>query len=53
MLEITDRSDRANAQKSWVEAEKVCRKLCMELVSLDTPGETEFIASMIPQRKRF
>jgi len=25
----------------------------MELVSLDSPGETEFIATMIPKRKRF
>jgi hypothetical protein len=42
-------SDRSNAQKSWVDAERVCRQLCMELVSLDTPGETEFVASMIPK----
>ena len=40
-------SERPNAQKSWIDAEKTCRSLCMELVSLDTPGETDFIASIV------
>ena len=44
-------SDPANAQKSWSEAEKQCRTQCMELVSLDSPGETEFVAAMIPRGK--
>jgi hypothetical protein len=46
-------TDRANAQKSWPEAEKTCRSLCMDLVSLELPGETEFIASLISSGERF
>jgi hypothetical protein len=46
-------TDRANAQKSWPDAEKTCRNLCMDLVSLESPGETEFVASMIPSGERF
>ena len=40
-------SDAANAQKNWVDAGTFCRSLCMDLVALDSPGETDFVSSLI------
>ena len=40
-------SDAANAQKNWVDAGTFCRSLCMDLVALDSAGETDFVSSLI------
>lgn len=37
-------------EASWLDARNLCREQCMDLVSIETPGENQMIKDLIRQR---
>ena len=40
-------TDLDNAQKTWFEADKVCKSFCMALVSIESQEEHEYLAKQV------